>query len=237
MGRDPLAHVAQVGPGVDPVRLAPRHDAIEDGRASPPDIAAAEEPVLPARDDPSQRAFGRIVVDGERAVLRGTASTLSTAPARRSRLPDRALRQHHADLLVQPRAEALEHPERAEGVPATGRSDAALEVEVDATRMDAVEPPPAVGLPLGPHDLDGLRHPGIWVRARAAEVIERAQHVVASVVREREVEIRRIGDLARALAAEQAALEQVLLPVAAGLAHRGRTPRSRARTRAARQAR
>jgi hypothetical protein len=87
--------------------------------------------------------------------------------------------------------------------------------------MDAVEQPPAVGLPLGPHDLDGLRHPGIRVRARTAEVIERAQHVVAPVVREREVEIRRIGGLARALATEQAALEQILLPAAPGLAHRG----------------
>ena len=40
------------------------------------------------------------------------------------------------------------------------------------------------------------------------------------VVREREVQIRRIDDLARALATEQTALEQVLLPAAAGLAHR-----------------
>ena len=68
----------------------------------------------------------------------------------------------------------VEHPERADGVPATGRSDAALEIEVDATRMDPVEQPPAVGLPLGPHDLGGLRHPGIRVRARPAEVIEQA---------------------------------------------------------------
>ena len=90
--------------------------------------------------------------------------------------------------------------------------------------MDAVEQPPAVGLPPGPHDLHGLRHPGIRARARAAEVIERAQHVVAPVVGEREVEICRIGDLAGALAAEQAAFEQILLPAAAGLAHRGGTP-------------
>ena len=41
------------------------------------------------------------------------------------------------------------------------------------------------------------------------------------VVREGEVEVRRVDDLARALATEQAALEQVLLPAAAGLAHRG----------------
>ena len=43
----------------------------------------------------------------------------------------------------------VEHPERAEGVPATGRFDAVLEIDVDAARMDAVERPPAVGLPRG----------------------------------------------------------------------------------------
>lgn len=39
----------------------------------------------------------------------------------------------------------LEHPERAEGVPAARRAHAALEVEVDVTRVDPVERPPAVG--------------------------------------------------------------------------------------------
>jgi hypothetical protein len=58
-----------------------------------------------------------------------------------------------------------EHPEGSEGVPAARRSDAALEVEVDATRVDTVEQPPAVGLPLRSHDLHGLRHPGILVGA------------------------------------------------------------------------
>jgi hypothetical protein len=48
---------------------------------------------------------------------------------------------------------------------------------VDSTRMDAVEPPSAVGLPLGPHELDRLGHPGIRVRARSAQVVECAQHV------------------------------------------------------------
>src|SRR6266498_5256527 len=110
----------------------------------------------------------------------------------------------------------VEHTERAEGVPAARRPHAALEVEVDATRVDAVEQPPAVGLPLRSHDLHGLRHPGIRVRARPAEVVERAQHVVAPVVGERELKICRVDDLAGALAAEQAALEQVLLTAAPG---------------------
>ena len=55
----------------------------------------------------------------------------------------------------------------------------------------------------------------------AAEVVEGAQHVVVPVVRERELEIRRLGDLAGALAPEQAALEQVLLSAASGFGDRG----------------
>ena len=85
--------------------------------------------------------------------------------------------------------------------------------------MDAIEQPSAVGLPLGLHDRDGFRHPGLRDRARLAEVVESAQHVVAPVVREREVEKGRIGNLTGALAAEQVALEQILFPAAAGLSH------------------
>jgi hypothetical protein len=69
MRRDALEHIAQVGPGIDPVRLARRDNAIEDGHATPPAIAPAEEPVLRPCDDPAQRAFGGVVVDGERAVV------------------------------------------------------------------------------------------------------------------------------------------------------------------------
>jgi hypothetical protein len=90
--------------------------------------------------------------------------------------------------------------------------------------MDAVEQPPAVGLPLGPHDLDRLRHPGIRLRTRAAEVVERPEDVVVPVIREREVEVRRIDDLSRSQAAEQAPLEQILLPTSAGFPHVGGPP-------------
>src|SRR5215831_4587354 len=113
----------------------------------------------------------------------------------------------------------LEHPERAEGVPAAWRARAVLKIEVDAARMDAVEQPPAVGLPLRPHDRYRLRHPGIGACARLPEVVERPQHVAVPVVRKRELEIRRLGDGPRALTAEQAALKQVLLTTAAGDAH------------------
>ena len=110
----------------------------------------------------------------------------------------------------------LEHPECPEGVPAARRAHAALKIEVDLTRMDTVEQPPAVGLPLRLDDFHCLRHPRIWVRPRPPEVVERAQHVVVPVIRKRELEIRRSDDFTGALAAEQAALEQVLLAAAPG---------------------
>ena len=81
-----------------------------------------------------------------------------------------------------------QHPKRAEGVPAARRAHA-LEIEVDAARMDAVQQPPAVGLPFGLHDRDRLGHPGIGVRAGVPEVVQRAQHVVVPVVRERKLHI------------------------------------------------
>ena len=90
----------------------------------------------------------------------------------------------------------VEHPERAEGVPATRLPRATLKGEVDAAGMDAVEQPAAVRLPLRANNLHGFCHPGVRLGARTPEVVERTQHVVVPVVREREVQIRRIGDLA-----------------------------------------
>ena len=81
----------------------------------------------------------------------------------------------------------------------------------DATGMDAVEQPAAVGLLLRPHHLDCLGHTGIGFGFGRPEVVERAEHVVVPVVGERELEIGRLCNFAGALAAEQAALEQVVL--------------------------
>ena len=89
------------------------------------------------------------------------------------------------------------------GRAATGR-------RADASTAHARRPPPSRGSGSAPG---------------AAEVVEGAQHVVVPVVREREVEIRRIDDLAGGLAPEQTALEQVLLCAAARLAHRVGTGR------------
>jgi hypothetical protein len=69
VGGDPLEHVAQVGPRIDAVGLARRHDAVENRGALAASVAATEEPVLSASDDPSEGALRDIVVDGEGAVL------------------------------------------------------------------------------------------------------------------------------------------------------------------------
>jgi len=75
---------------------------------------------------------------------------------------------------------------------------------------------------LRPHDVNRLRHPPVTVGARPTEVVEGAEHVVVPVVREREVEVGGLNDRAGAPAAEQVALEEILLAAAAGRVHVGR---------------
>ena len=103
--------------------------------------------------------------------------------------------------------------------------------------MDPVEQPPAVGLLSRPYDRHRLRHAGIRVRARPSEVVERAQHVVVPVVGERELEVLGIDHLAGAQAAEQAALQQILLTATTGRAHVVRTAGRAFEARAGRRAR
>ena len=128
------------------------------------------------------------------AVPRGGPRSHHGGRIRRRRLPPRRDRDRIRRRRLPPRCDRrtpapgprpglsgavsppVEHPQRAEGVPAARRSDAVLEVEVDATRMDAVEQPAAVGLPLGPHDArrprpsgdPGPRRRGGSSRGRAA---------------------------------------------------------------------
>src|SRR3954447_20997880 len=154
-------------------------------------------------------------------------ATTSTPSAARSRprrsasgsprpCPSRARRGRPSLRAIPP----VQDPQRSEGVPTTRRADLALDVEVDATGVDPVEQPPAVGLALRPHELDALGHARIGVGARVAEVVEGAQHVVVPVVGEREVEVLGLHHVARALAPEEAPLEQVLLAAAPNVADR-----------------
>src|SRR6266545_1260105 len=69
MAGDPLEDVMKVRPGVEPVSLACRHEAVENRGALAAGIGATEEPGFPAGDDFSERAFASVVVDREVAVL------------------------------------------------------------------------------------------------------------------------------------------------------------------------
>lgn len=87
------------------------------------------------------------------------------------------------------------------------------------TRMDAIEQPPIIRLSLRSYDLHTLLQSRIWLIIRSTEVIESPKYVVAPVVGEREVEIRRIGDLAGALSPKQRTLQQVLIGMRSGRVH------------------
>src|SRR5205814_4705558 len=102
-----------------------------------------------------------------------------------------------------------EDPQGAQRVP-PAREAGLLEVEVDPARGHALEEPHAVVLPLRPDDVDGLGQPGIGASG-LPEVVEGPQHVVLPVVREGELEVPRVDDLAVRLAAEEVAFEEVLL--------------------------
>jgi hypothetical protein len=81
--------------------------------------------------------------------------------------------------------------------------------------MDGLERPPAVGRAVAPDDLDRLGHAVVGRDASLAKVLEAAEHVVEVPVRERELEPARVDHLAGRLAAEEPALEHVLLPTPA----------------------
>src|SRR5262245_66293481 len=66
----------------------------------------------------------------------------------------------------------VQYAKRAQCVPPTRFADVALEREVNASRVNAVEQPAAVWLPLRPYDLDGLRHPRLRLGVRSAEVVQ-----------------------------------------------------------------
>ena len=59
--------------------------------------------------------------------------------------------------------------------------------------MDAVEQPPAVGLPPGPHDRYRRRHPGIGVRARPPEVVQRTQLATGEMVIDSSAVVKKAG--------------------------------------------
>ncbi len=84
-------------------------------------------------------------------------------------------------------------------------SPAASMLKWTATGVDPVEEPPAVGLPLGPHDLDSLQHSGVrGRRPRPGSYGERGARHTANRRANRGARIAALDTLARALPAELA---------------------------------
>jgi hypothetical protein len=112
-----------------------------------------------------------------------------------------------ASLGVVPPAQ---HAKRAERDPAGGSPFADLELEPDTTGEPPVQRPGSVGAAPRTHVLHGLQQARV-APARAAEVVERPQHVVVPAARVRELQVTRSRRLAGAQPPQEPALQQVLL--------------------------
>src|SRR6185369_6578442 len=140
-------------------------------------------------------------------------------PPRRSR---RRARRRSTGIRSPPVPEPAEHAQRAEGVPPAGLALAVLHLDVNLARVDVLERPPAVRIPMALDDADGLGDALVGLDPRVAQVIEAAQDVVVPPGRERELEPARVDHLAGRLPPEQPPFEQVLLASGARLGHQGR---------------
>src|SRR5690606_9833673 len=114
--------------------------------------------------------------------------------------------------------------QRSERVPAARPAVALLHGEVNRTRMGVLQQPGAVWLLLAPHDLDGVREPRVSRATGGPEVVERGQHIVVPLGREREFEPCLVAHLARGGTTVEPAQLQVLLGTTAGLNDGHRSP-------------
>src|SRR5262249_37736216 len=108
-----------------------------------------------------------------------------------------------------------QYAQRTQRVPAARRADGLAPREVERLDVCVVEQPGAVGLPLALDELDRVCDALVGCDAGAAQVVERAQDVVAVARGEGEGQERGQGDGARRAPAEEATLEQVRLAATA----------------------
>src|SRR5579859_1323194 len=109
-----------------------------------------------------------------------------------------------------------QHAEGAEGVPAAWLSDRLVERERKGFVVCAIKRPRAVGQAFFFNDLDGVMHARVRGDVGSAEIVERAQNVIAIARRERELEEFGTDHFARGKAPEKCSIEKVLLGAAAG---------------------
>src|SRR5439155_7035285 len=123
-----------------------------------------------------------------------------------------------------------EDAQGAEGVPPARPAPALVRLDRHPAGVPGLERPPAVGVALRRDQLDRLGHALVGRDAGAAQVLQPPQHVVVPPRREREAGpggpalAISLDDLARRPPAEEAALEEVLLPAEPGLGHLWNAP-------------
>jgi hypothetical protein len=83
----PLQHVAQVGIRFDVIQLAGRDERRDDGPSMAAAVAAGEQVVLTAERDKTDRAFDRIGVELDAAIVQESASGRTSARAHSSMSP------------------------------------------------------------------------------------------------------------------------------------------------------
>ena len=82
--------------------------------------------------------------------------------------------------------------------------------------MCAIEKPSTVGLLPALDDMHGIADARVGLDTGVPEIVERTENVVVVARRKRELQERRIGDLAGGAPPEETALEQVLLAAPSG---------------------
>jgi len=193
MRRDAGQHVAEVGPRIDPMLLAGRHEAVEDRGARAPRVAATEEPVLPAGDHATERPFGHVVIDGQVAVLDIPRERRPLGAGVADRLPDRALREHEVGLLVEPRLDALEDRLRL----VLPKRPARVGGEPLGVSLHSVEFPDEAEGQQRAGGVRGLRVPEVPARVRPARALEDAAGGVEAIVARVGIGLQSAAELAQ----------------------------------------
>src|SRR3970040_999773 len=106
---DELHDEVQIGAWLDVVRDARRDDREDVRGALAADISPREEPILSSEDELSQLAFASVVRELDVAVVEEEDQARPLSMQVTKRLAERRLGRDHCSLLVDPRAQSLEH--------------------------------------------------------------------------------------------------------------------------------
>ena len=108
-------------------------------------------------------------------------------------------------------ARTKEHPQRTERNPATGLTHGFVEREGERLVVCVIKEPSTIGLPPALDDVHGIPDAHVGLNTGVSEVVERTEDVVVVAGRKRELQERRIRDLAGRKPSQERSFEQVLL--------------------------